>query len=1292
MATSFLSSLFKPKDELLQDLDFVAACDDEVVESDELKQKFTRIKMRIEPSYRQEERIVTMKYIQEAVYDTKRWRRVYNGLRLLERVMQIQIMAEEQREGRHFDVVQQCSLLTLLYDIEMPPLARNPTRLYCGGQELEGCGERSRRLGREGRHFDVVQQCSLLMSFSHEDKRVTNLVRQRAQKVREKCLDLLNLADSVPTSSQDHYATSSASSTRAPSAASRPGEQELQGGGAGGYASSNTCMDLLNETARIWVENHPTLGWCPARVDCVDDDGNYVAVDEDGTQFIVPPEKANSVDPSCLRGVEDLLTLGDFNEGCLLQNIRKRYFEDRIYTGIGAPILVSINPYQKLKDLYSPATMAEYRKLTTVRKQNRDVMISPHLFSVASECYDTMLAEQQNQSIIITGESGAGKTEATKRILNYVANIQDNSGPAPAAGGSSRGGNANETAGGSSSSTSTSSIEHQVLRSNPVLEAFGNAKTVRNDNSSRFGKFIEIQFDRQGKLTTANIRNYLLEKCRITAQQANERNYHAFYLLSTGAKPKMREELNLGKESTAEDFDFISMCTEIEGAEQSDEEGFLEVTDCLARLKFTKEEVSTIWKCCAAILLLGNLDFDENDDSDSSVEVHDWAQVCPPICELLGIEVAALRGVLTNKKFFDPISKNEFTSPLRLDAAKQVKLSIARVLYSRMFDWLVGRINASMQEGQNRNPAGQSGGGATTSPTAGAAKRGTQNRAAAPKVEGHKIGLLDIYGFEVFEWNSFEQLCINFANEKLQQHFNSHMFRMEQKLYSEENISWAHIDWKDNQDVIDALEKKPSGVFPHLDSTCLGPNATDAAFLQALYTKTAKRDIIFNPSKQKTDLFAVAHYAGEVRYSVEGFLDKNYEKQTDEALQILRASQNPLITKFVEDHGDGEVGNANAKASAGGGPGGRASGPGMRVSGRGVGGARDRFGGAGAGGASSSMTTDKIKGPQGTVSSTFREQLDSLVADLNKTHPRYIRCIKPNPNKAAHEFDSKDVLRQLRCAGMLEAIRIRRAGYSVRRPFKEFLLKFGRLHPNLQRPGSRTISDSEQKPLCQKLLEYLEQKLGIKEKVGDKAWQIGRSKVFLKEDLQKLLEAEINAAVTEFCIRIAKMYRGYLCRRRFRAQRAACLKLQCFVRCVFAVRRLRRMKERRKAAVALQTAARGSVARKRYRRMRTGALKLQSRWRGVHVRLHLGDFRELANKRDAERARSKIQREREDAERRRLADQVEAQKREMEEAKKEQAAKEAALREQLAQEAEERRRKENEEREKKERVSLYSTS
>ncbi|CAD7930097.1 unnamed protein product, partial [Amoebophrya sp. A25] len=709
-------------------------------------------------------------------------------------------------------------------------------------------------------------------------------------------------------------------------------------------------MDLLNETARIWVANHPDLGWCPARVDSLDDSGNYIAVDDEGQQFKIPQDKATSVDASCLSGVEDLLTLGDFNEGCLLHNIRVRYFEDRIYTGIGTPILISINPLFKLT-VFAPFGLW-YIQDAGARLR--------YIFL-----------------IIITGESGAGKTEATKRVLNYIANLQSVGG-----------------------TPSKMSAQNQVLKSNPILEAFGNAKTVRNDNSSRFGKFIEIQFDQQGKLKTANIRNYLLEKCRITAQQDNERNYHAFYQLCAGASDELSDFI-------AEDFDFVSVCPNIDAPEHSDAEDFMNVCDCLYRLRFSQSDIHTLWKCCAALLLLlrcdgmerkvllestlrssfGNVNFDVIDDD--RVEIADHATACPPICELLGISETAFRGVLRSRKFFDPISKNMLVSPLRLEQAKQVKLSIARVLYSRMFDWIVSRINASMQ-------------------------------------------------MEVFDWNSFEQLCINFANEKLQQHFNSHMFRMEQKLYTEENITWSHISWQDNQDVIvissnrDCLEKKPSGVFPHLDSTCLGPNATDAAFLQALYTKPLKADISSRPFLYL--IHAVAHYAGEVRYSVEGFLDKNFEKQTDEAIEVLKESSDPLIRKFVLETA------SSSSTSGAAGSGGAASSSVTDHVVRSVGAGRASGGAA---------VSDRIKGPQSTVSSTFREQLDALVADLNRTHPRYIRCIKPNADKAARTFDSIDVLRQLRCAGMLEAIRIRRAGYSVRRPFKEFLTKYGRLCPGL---------------------------------------------------------------------------------------------------------------------------------------------------------------------------------------------------------------------------------------------------
>ncbi|CAJ1390721.1 unnamed protein product [Effrenium voratum] len=847
-------------------------------------------------------------------------------------------------------------------------------------------------------------------------------------------------------------------------------------------------MDVLtggNGNARVWIENHPTEGWAPGRVDSVGSNGLYVVVDDQGTKFEVAPENARQVDPNCLRGVDDLLSLGDFNEGALLHNVRSRYFNDNIYTGIGSPILISVNPFQNLPGLYTEAKQKFYRERSAAAGSGEDADVPPHLFSVAAAAYTAMLGDARNQSIIISGESGAGKTEATKRILTYFANLQ-------------------RTAGATSEKTS---IEEQVLRSNPILEAFGNAKTIRNDNSSRFGKFIDIEFGSSGKLTSAKISNYLLEKSRIVKQQPDERGYHAFYQLCAGGHSLSDIGPTLGLRSAYE-HSYTAVCTEIDGVD--DASMLEEAADCMDGLGFSKEEKNSVFQIVAAVLHLGDMQFEEGDDGSVLPD----GALTDKICELLKVSKADFTTTFQHKTLEDPFTKKIIHMPQDPTSSSNTRHSMAKHLYSRLFDWLVWRINLSA--------AGKGGGGGR-------------------KENTKKIGILDIYGFEVFEWNSFEQLCINFANEKLQQHFNSHMFTLEQQLYNEEGISWSHIEWQDNKEIIDQLERKPLGLFCILDSECLMPNATDDTCLSKIHSSFKSSRVVYKTSRFKSTNFAVAHYAGEVVYNVISFLEKNTDKLHADITNLLKSSSMPITRTLFSDPRFAPDMQAQAAQSRPGAPPAKRGEPNQRAK------------------------------QNVTVSVMFRQQLDQLVEDLNRTNPRYIRCIKPNGNKQAHEMDSLDVQRQLRCAGMLESIRIRRAGYPVRRPFKEFFNRFRLLCPHVS--TGRSL-DPDYKELCRRVLTDVEAKFQAqRQPVEAKSWQVGRSKVFLKEELQGRLEKALGEAVKVYVVRMQKRWRGSRARRKYRVMRGAAVQVQALLRTLRSASEFqKRLQQHREARAALLTA------------------------------------------------------------------------------------------------------------------------
>jgi len=889
-------------------------------------------------------------------------------------------------------------------------------------------------------------------------------------------------------------------------------------------------MEILSDGKRqVWIPDHPTLGWAVGQVDKLEDE-NLIVYDEQGSKFVIPHDKTSTVQSCCLNGVEDLLTLSDFNEGALLHNIRVRYFQEQIYNGVGSPILISVNPYAPMPHLYSSKVHRQYRALSQRRAAGEDVVMPPHLFSVADSAFMAMLHSTKNQSIIISGESGAGKTEATKKILQYLANIQK--------------GVEME----SPKSSDRNSIEQQVLRSNPILEAFGNAKTVRNDNSSRFGKFIEIKFDMQGKLQSAVVSSYLLEKCRIVKQGPEERNYHSFYQICRGLQlPKFAHIQEMLRVEGPETYVYTQTCTELDDVDDAEE--FDTMVDCLRSLKFSESDIQQLLQITVGVLNLGNLTFEEKDNTGSAVISDSEIKRSEKIAELFQVPHKDLAWMLGHRRLEDPFTKNIINMSMDTQAASYTRHSMAKVIYHHMFEWLVKRVNDA-----------------------------TYGTGISQK-ECKKIGLLDIYGFEVFEFNSFEQLCINFANEKLQQHFSMHMFTLEQQLYSEEGICWAHIEWKDNREIIDALEGKRGGLFAQLDSECMMPQATDKTLQTKILTATKGNpitaSIIYKPHRFESSDFAVAHYAGEVIYDVNGFLEKNMDKLHSDITDLLKASKLDLLNTLF-----------NNPLYAGAGP--KPETKDRRTSVR------------------NPILKRTVAKPNMTVSFAFRQQLDTLVADLNETFPRYIRCIKPNSNKRPRDFDSIEVLRQLRCAGMLESIRIRRAGYSVRRIFKDFFQHFRLLSPHLSARGE----DADYKELCRKLLTFLDTKL---EREGivfpPSSWQLGRSKVFIREEVQVEYEKRLAKNATAFCVRISSAWRGFLTRREYRQKKEAAVQMQSILRMTQQIKRYKRKLLEHQSCMIIQRICRGAPRRRHFLLNRRAAVHVQRIFRGWRTRRRVGELK-----------------------------------------------------------------------------------
>eukprot|EP00466_Bigelowiella_natans_P012031 jgi/Bigna1/34821/e_gw1.7.15.1 len=589
--------------------------------------------------------------------------------------------------------------------------------------------------------------------------------------------------------------------------------------------------------------------------------------------------------------------------------MQRRFEQNKIYTNVGT-ILISVNPYQRLP-LYTEQVLKKYtsRGLGVVD-------MPPHVFNIAHDAFYGVTSFSKGQSIIISGESGAGKTEATKQCLQYLAAIAG----------------------------STSDVEKKVLRANPILEAFGNAKTLRNDNSSRFGKYLEIYLDEKGRISSSATENYLLEKIRVVQPSLKERNFHIFYQLVKAASSKLRQKLKLKED--AGKYNYLKSCTDVPSID--DTRDYKEVIEAFRELGISDSEREQTFRICAAILHLGNCTFTDGKNHSGGCQVNEKA-VLRDAAELLGVNGDKLLERLTTREI-RVRGQSAAKAVMGAEEASDTRHALCKFVYGRMFDWIVARINKSMP-----------GGGG-----------------------GRSIGILDIFGFEIFEKNSFEQLCINFTNERLQQHFNRHTFKLEQNIYCSEGIDFDEIDYIDNQPMVDLITKKPHGVLPLLDEELRIPKGSDETFLAKLETKQCKNPV-FKRQMKKRAHFAIKHYAGKVLYHCKGFLEKNRDTLTEDLVEILQTSNQPLLQELYPS--DMQISSKQRKSS---------------------------------------------------LATQFQQQLTRLMHSLNATQPHYIRCIKPNNDKAPMKFVAKNCHEQLLYSGVFEAVAIRKQGFPFRLSHEEF--------------------------------------------------------------------------------------------------------------------------------------------------------------------------------------------------------------------------------------------------------------
>ncbi|KAH9999029.1 myosin 5 [Russula vinacea] len=827
---------------------------------------------------------------------------------------------------------------------------------------------------------------------------------------------------------------------------------------------------------------------------------------------------------------DDLATLSHLNEPSVLHTIRNRYAQHSIYTYSGI-VLIAMNPFQRVT-MYDPEIIQAY-------SGRRRGELEPHLFAIAEDAYTAMRKEGTGQTIIVSGESGAGKTESAKYIMRYLASINPP--------------DSNAKTRTKLSLDESSEVERQILATNPVLEAFGNAKTTRNDNSSRFGKYIQVHlFDGKQEIVGARIRTYLLERSRIVFQPLTERNYHIFYQLCAGAPLKERKDLGLDTDITK--FHYLKQggphSTPIPGVDDAEE--FRTTQQALSTIGISVEQQWAVFRLLAALLHLGNVKISQA-RSDAAIDENDPELLLAT--RFLGIDKAEFKK-WTVKKQITTRSEKIITS-LNATQANVVRDSVAKFVYVCLFEWLVAIVNESL--------AGENG--------------------EAEKRAEMFIGVLDIYGFEHFQKNSFEQFSINYANEKLQQEFNAHVFKLEQEEYVKEQINWKFIEFSDNQPCIDVIEGK-LGVLALLDEESRLPSGTDASFLQKLYaqiTKPETKDVFKKPRFGNT-AFTIAHYALDVTYEAEGFLEKNRDTVPDEHMALLASTKNSFLREVLDaalastKSPESPMPNSPAVSDT--------SAASRRHSVIPDPGRTSLV--------NSAMSGSKRPGAAArkpTQASIFKSSLSSLMETLGITNVHYIRCIKPNEQKEAWKFVPQQVLGQLRACGVLETIRISCAGYPTRWTYEEFAERYYMLVPSSQ--WSPMIQSMELNGLCSLILERT---------INDPdKYQNGKTKIFFRAGMLAALEAlradRLNAMVTV----VQKNMRRHMYMKRYREMRIGAIRIQTWWRGVIAKRFVARVR-RETAAIRFQKAARRYVQRRRFTEIRRTVVHFQSRIRGVLAR------------------------------------------------------------------------------------------
>ncbi|GAB0193427.1 unconventional myosin-VIIb [Grus japonensis] len=802
------------------------------------------------------------------------------------------------------------------------------------------------------------------------------------------------------------------------------------------------------------------------------DSGQILLEDDEGKEHWITARNMHMVrlmHPTSAQGVEDMIRLGDLHEAGMVHNLLIRHQEHKIYTYTGS-ILVAVNPYQLLP-LYTVDQIRLYCN-------KRIGELPPHVFAIADNCYFNMKRNKRDQCCVISGESGAGKTESTKLILQFLAAV----------------------------SGQHSWIEQQILEANPILEAFGNAKTIRNDNSSRFGKYIDIHFNQNGVIEGARIEQFLLEKSRVCRQAPEERNYHIFYCMLMGMNTEQKKMLNLG---TASEYTYLTMgnCMSCDG--RNDAKDYAHIRSAMKILMFSDSEYWDISKLLAAILHLGNVEFeaavyDNLDCSDVMDSPHFSIAT-----KLLEVDSSELQNSLTNLSII--VRGESVSRPLNIVQAAAGRDAFVKGIYGQIFLWIVKKINSAIFSPPSQKPKGRR----------------------------QSIGLLDIFGFENFNNNSFEQLCINIANEHLQQFFVHHVFKLEQEEYLAEHIAWNNIDFTDNRQALEVIALKPMNIISLIDEESRFPKGTDATMLVKINSLHGKSNIYIPPKSVHDTKFGINHFAGVVFYESKDFLEKNRDTLSANVMQVVHSSKNKFLKEIFQVEttlpslGRGTIRHLGADQAY-----------------KGL------------------DTTKRLS----TLGGQFKQSLEKLMKILEQCQPYFIRCIKPNDYKKPLLFDRELCIKQLRYSGMMETIHIRKAGYPIRYSFEEFFERYRVLLP-------WSLREQLKNDARQSCISISEAVLG-----KDESWQAGKTKIFLKDHHDTVLELERQNILTDKVLLIQKVMRGLKDRKRFLKQR--------------------------KSAVVIQSAWRGYCCRKDFRMVMLGFGRLQALYRS----------RQLAKQYEATRA------------------------------------------------------------------------